>query len=256
MIEEIRFHIDELDSMKKYPKELFCKGDTELLKRRKVSIIGSRRPMTYTKMQTARLSSGISKRGVCVVSGAAMGVDSIAHQNAGASNTIAVMANGLDIKYPNVNSSIITKIEKEGLTLSQFKTGFRATSWSFVVRNEIVVALGDELIVSEADLKSGSMRSVEYALKMGKKIYVLPHRVGESEGTNYLLKNSLATALYDIDEFLDGFGSLDMDDSDEFLEFCKTNPSYEDSIKKFGDRVFEYELEGKISINNNMISIN
>ncbi len=103
-----------------------------------------------------------------------MGVDSIAHQNAGANNTIAIMANGLDIKYPNVNKSIITKIENEGLTLSQFKAGFKATPWSFVLRNEIVVSLGEILIVSEADLKSGSMRSVEYALKMGKK-YMFYH---------------------------------------------------------------------------------
>jgi DNA processing protein len=183
-----------------------------------------------------------------------MGVDSISHQNAGANNTIAVMANGLDIKYPSVNKTIITNIEKEGLTLSQFEEGFRATPWSFVVRNEVVVSLGDFLIVTEADLKSGSMRSVEFALKMGKKIYVLPHRFGESEGTNYLLKNSLATAIYDIDEFVDGFGSTCKQISDNFLEYCKTNPTYEDAIKKFGDKVFEYELESKIKIINNVIS--
>ncbi len=256
MIHEVDFHIDELDSMKKYPKELFYMGNRELLERKKVAIIGSRRPSSYTKFQTARISSELSKRGVCIVSGAAMGVDSIAHQNAGPANTIAVMANGLDIRYPAVNKSIITKIEKEGLTLSQFKAGFRATPWSFVVRNEIVVSLGDELIVSEADLESGSMRSVEYALKMEKKIYVLPHRLGESRGTNELLKNSLATALYDIDEFVDRFGTKDEESGDEFLEFCKSNPTYEEAIQKFGDRVFEYELDGKISIKNNTISRN
>lgn len=256
MIKEIQFHIDELNSMKKYPKELYSLGNIELLKRKKISIIGTRRPLSYTKQQTAKISSELSKRGVCIVSGAAMGVDSIAHQNAGTSNTIAVMANGLDIRYPNVNKSIISNIEKDGLTLSQFKTGFRATSWSFVVRNEIVVSLGDILIVTEADLKSGSMRSVEFALKMGKKIYVLPHRLGESEGTNYLLKNSLATAIYDIDEFVSGFGSTCTQNSDGFLDFCKTNPTYDEAIKKFGNKVFEYELEGKISIANNIILTN
>jgi DNA processing protein len=253
---KIEFNINELNSMKKYPKELFYRGNLELLKREKISIIGTRRPSSYSKFQTAQISSKLSNRGVCIVSGAAMGIDSIAHQNAGASNTIGVMANGLDIKYPNVNKSIITNIEKEGLVLSQFKEGFRATPWSFVVRNEIVVALGDCLIVSEADLKSGSMRSVDFALKMKKKIYVLPHRVDESKGTNYLLKEGLATAIYDIDEFVSKFGSIFEEHSDEFLEYCKTRPNYDEAIERYKDKVFLYELEGKIKIINNIISIN
>jgi len=250
----VEFNIPELNSMKKYPKDMFYKGNLELLKKEKISIIGTRRPSSYTKLLTARISSQLSARGVCIVSGAAMGVDSISHQTAGANNTIAVMANGLDIKYPSVNKTIITNIEKEGLTLSQFEEGFRATPWSFVVRNEVVVSLGNFLIVTEADLKSGSMRSVEFALKMGKKIYVLPHRVGESEGTNYLLKNNSATAIYDVEEFCSKFGSTCKQISDDFLEYCKTNPNYEDAIKKFGDKVFEYELESKIKIINNVIS--
>ena len=251
----VEFNIPELNSMKKYPKDIFYKGNLGLLKKEKISIIGTRRPSSYTKFQTAKIASELSKRGVCIVSGAAMGVDSISHQNAGVNNTIAVMANGLDIKYPSVNKSIIIGIENEGLTLSQFEVGFKATPWSFVVRNEIVVSLGDILIVTEADLKSGSMRSVEFALKMKKKIYVLPHRIGESEGTNYLLKNNLATAIYDIDEFMDGFGSTCKENCDDFLEYCKTNPTYEEALKKYGDKVFEYELEGKIEVYNGTIKI-
>ena len=251
----VEFNVKELNSMKKYPKELFYRGDLSLLQKTKISIVGTRRPSSYSKFKTAKISLELSKRDVCIVSGAAMGVDSIAHQNAGANNTIAVMANGLDIRYPSINKTIITNIEKEGLTLSQFKDGFRATPWSFVARNEIVVALGDCLIVTEADLKSGSMRSVEFALKMKKKIYVLPHRVGESEGTNYLLKNSLATAIYDIDEFVAGFGYTCKEKKDEFLEYCKSNPTYDEAIEKYGDKIFQYELDGKIKLINNIISI-
>ncbi|WP_024955377.1 DNA-processing protein DprA [Sulfurospirillum arcachonense] len=255
MIQKIEFNIDELNSMKKYPKELFYKGNLELLKKPKISIIGTRRPLTYTKQLTAKIAAGLSNRGICIVSGAAMGIDSIAHQNAGSQNTIAVMANGLDIKYPSVNKSIIEKIEQEGLTLSQFESGFKATPWSFVVRNEVVVSLGDKLIVSEADLKSGSMRSVEFALKMNKEIFVLPHRLGESEGTNYLLKNSLATAIYDIDEFLCGFGTKTDICNDDFLEYCRKKPTLNEALLKFGNIVYEYELEGKIAIENNFIIV-
>ena len=170
-------HISELDMMKKYPPELFYKGNLSLLHRPKVSIVGTRRPSAYTRQFTYTLAKALAKRGVCVVSGAAMGVDTIAHEGAGVDNTIAVVANGLDIRYPVINRPLIEGIENRGLILSQFNDGFRATGWSFVVRNELVVALGDLLIVTEADLKSGSMRSVEYALKMGKEIWVLSHRL-------------------------------------------------------------------------------
>ena len=73
------------------------------------------------------------------------GVDTLAHQGAGAANTIAVLPNGIDLRYPKANVALIESIEKKGLTLSQFEPSFAAREWSFVVRNEIVVALGDVL---------------------------------------------------------------------------------------------------------------
>lgn len=254
MIKKVEFRISELNSMKKYPKELFYIGDLELLKKPKISIVGSRRPIAYTKNFTAKLSNELSKRDVCIVSGAAMGVDSIAHKSASSKNTIAVMANGLDIRYPSVNKSLIQSIEEEGLCLSMFKEGESSKSWNFVLRNELVVALGEVLIVTQADEKSGSMRSVEYACKMDKKIYVLPHRAGESEGTNRLLKDGLATAIYDVDEFVSSFGMI-ATTNDELLEFCKTNPSLNETLSKFGNRVYEYELEGKIAIENGALRV-
>ncbi len=250
--------ISELHAMKKYPKELFYKGNLDLLKRPKVSIVGTRRPSNYTRQFTYTLARALAKRGVCVVSGAAMGVDTIAHEGAGASNTIAVVANGLDIRYPVINKNLIECIENEGLMLSQFNDGFRATGWSFVVRNEVVVALGDILIVSEAELNSGSMRSVEFAQKMGKQIFVLPHRLGESSGTNHLLNRGEATVINDIETFVSSFGCA-VDDSvikDDFFYFCQKAPSFDESLEKFGDRVYEAELEGIITIQNGIVRLN
>lgn len=91
MIKKIEFKIEELSSMKKYPNEIFYIGNTELLKRKKISIIGTRRPNSYTKEFTYKLSSKLSLNDICIVSGAAMGVDSIAHQGAKSNNTIAVV---------------------------------------------------------------------------------------------------------------------------------------------------------------------
>lgn len=255
MIKKLHSRIPELDFMKKYPKDISYIGNINLLQKLKISIVGTRKPNQYTRHQTYLLAQKLASVGVCIVSGAAMGVDAISHSSAGASNTIAVVANGVDIHYPTVNKELLKSIEKEGLILSQFNNGFRATSWSFVIRNELVVALGDILIVTEADLGSGSMRSVEYALKMEKKIYVLPHRLGESEGTNELVKLGLANEIHDVDEFVSQFGAIAKISDDPFLKFCSENPTFDDAILKFGSQIYEAELDGRIKIKNGLISI-
>ncbi len=253
----IGFNIAELESMKKYPDKLYAKGDIELLKRPKISIVGTRRPSAYTKRYTYELAKSISSRGVAIVSGAAMGVDAIAHQGATSSNTIAVMANSLNFRYPSVNKNLIEEIEQNGLTISQFESDFRATSWSFVLRNEIVVSLGESLIITEADEDSGSMRSAEYAVKMGKKIYVLPHQLGDSKGTNQLLRDGLAEPIYDIEKFASQFGQAVDDDipKDDFFYFCQKSPTLDETIEGFGDRIYEAELEGLVKIENGLVRL-
>lgn len=257
MIQELKEHITALESMKRYPSKLYYKGDLTLLIRPKVSIVGTRRPSVYTQNFTFTLAHALAGRGVCVVSGGAMGVDATAHRGAGENNTIAVAANGLDIRYPAVNRTMIASIEQNGLVLSQFEEGFKATNWSFVVRNELVVALGDLLVVTEAAADSGSMRSVEYALGMGKEIFVLPQRLDESSGTNRLLIEGKAAPIWDIEKFASRFGvaAESTIPKDEFFYFCQTSPTFDEAIAKFGNRVYEAELDGMISIHNGIIRI-
>lgn len=253
MIEKIDFHIPSLEFMKVYPQTLYYLGDTSLLQRPKISIVGTRKPLAITKGLTAEIARKLSLAGICIVSGGAMGVDSIAHFGAGASNTIMVAGTGLDIRYPSINRHLIADIEKQGLVLSQFEAGNPSNKWNFPLRNELIVALGDVLVVTQADLNSGTMRSVEYALKMQKTIYVLPHRLGESEGTNKLLSKGLATPIYDIDAFVAQFGRLESGEKDAFLVYCDTFPLYHEAVEKFGDKVYEYELLDKIKVDNGRI---
>ena len=255
---KIDIDIKELHSMKKYPKELSYKGNLELLNRPKVSIVGTRRPISYTKQYTTQIVKALINRGVVIVSGGAMGVDAIVHQSALSQNTISVYATGIDIKYPAINRNLLQDIEDNGLVLSQFQDNFRATSWSFVLRNELVVALGDILIVMEADVNSGSLRSVEYAIEMGKKIFVLPHRIGDSIGTNKLISKGLAKPILDIEEFASIYGvSVGRDiPKDEFFYFCQTFPTYEEAMERFGDRVYEAEFEEIIYIENGIVYLN
>jgi len=257
MIVSVSTPIQELENMKKYPKSLYAIGNQALLKRPKVSIVGTRRPSNYTKQYTYALAQALSKRGVVIVSGGAMGVDAIAHHASKPENSIAVVANSLDVRYPAVNKNLIEAIERHGLMLSQFAPTFKATPWSFVVRNELVVALGDILIVTEADENSGSMRSVEFALKMGKEIYVLPHRVDESRGTNGLLERGLAKPIYNIETFANSYGIEPSNNlrKDDFFYFCQKNPTLDSAIEQFKERVYEAELEGIIRIEGGLIHL-
>jgi DNA processing protein len=248
-------YIEHFSAMRKEPKEIFFRGNPALLKQPKISIVGTRRPSQYTQQMTVETARKLSRAGVVIVSGAAMGVDTRAHIGAGAGNTIAVMGNGLDIRYPATNRELIKTIENEGLTLSMYPDGSSAAYWSFVARNEMVVALGDVLIVSEADRNSGSMRSVEYAKKMGKKIYTFSHRTGESEGSMDLVKQGEAEIIYDIDGFVSQYGHIKAVENDPFLAFCRKNPSYEAVFREYGEKVSQYELDGKIAVVNGQIRL-
>lgn len=248
-----------LQKIKKPPKELYFVGDRELLESKKVSIVGTRTPINYTKAKVYELSSKISKRGAVVVSGGAMGVDAIAHEGA-RDRTIAIFANSLDHIYPKVNKNLIERIYKNSLALSEYAPSYKATKYSFVLRNRLVVGLGDVLVVAEANAKSGSLTSAKEAQKEGKKIYVLPHRLGESEGTFELLRDGVAEEILDIDSFLDSIcqredrSLLDYVE-DEFLYFCAKNPTLQDAILRYGEKVYEYELDGKIAIERGLLRI-
>jgi DNA processing protein len=201
---------------------------------------------------TRRLAHGLAERGVVVVSGAAMGVDALAHTGA-FPRTIAVMANSLDISYPAVNKKLIGRIYEEGLALSEYAENTRATKYSFVIRNRIVVALGEALIITEADLNSGTMRSAEIAIELKKPIYVLAQRVGDSLATHKLVVDGHAKIISDIDLFLSAYGEVVQ--ADETLQFFQTSPSLKESLEKFGDQIYEWELEGKIVIKNLKVAL-
>jgi DNA processing protein len=245
---DINPDLEQFKVLKKPPKSLYGIGNSELLKTKMVSIVGTRRPISYTKEYTKKLASSFSKIGYTVVSGAAMGVDAISHESA-LPNTIAVMANSLDIYYPKVNQNLIKKIHNEALAISEYPATTKATRYSFVVRNRLVVSLGDFLIITEADLDSGTMRSAEIAKDLGKQIYVLPHRLDQSRGTQKLLQDGDAKLITDIDTFVSQFGTVEHIEDEETL-FLRSNPTLNEALERLGNKLYEYELEGRVLIKN------
>lgn len=96
----VKEDIKELLLMKNYPKELFYEGNLDLLKRKKISIVGSRTPLGYSRTLVQKISSTLSSMGICLVSGGAIGIDAIVHKSAKPSNTIAVLS------YPTTNLTL------------------------------------------------------------------------------------------------------------------------------------------------------
>jgi len=130
-IETLTESFNAFKGIKNVPSPLYFIGNTELLKRPKIAIVGSRKPINYTKNYTYLFAQKLSQAGICIVSGGAMGVDALAHNGAGVDNTIMVSGTGLDVRYPTLNQNLIQEIEVKGLVLSQFKAGEPSLKWNF-----------------------------------------------------------------------------------------------------------------------------
>lgn len=229
------------------PKKLYYRGNLELLKRRKIAIIGSRKMNIYTKNCVLELAHVLKNAGVCVVSGGALGVDITAAKGS-MPCTIGIFANGLGQIYPKNNETIIKELYQRALVLSENEDAYMPHGYDFLLRNRLIIALSECVIIAQAHLQSGSMQSARLARMMKKPIFVLPHRLGESEGTNWLLKEKRAELITDFREFAAKFGEPQEELGDDFLEFCKKGAGLEEALRIFGSRVYEYELEGKIAI--------
>ena len=95
------------------------------------------------------------------------------------------------------------------------------------------------------------------ALKMGKEIWVLSHRLDESLGTNQLLAKGKANVIQDVESFVSRFGQAVESEmlKDDFFYFCQRSPTFDETVKKFGDKVYEAELEGMVTIHNGIVTL-
>ncbi|MFA6005593.1 MAG: DNA-processing protein DprA [Patescibacteria group bacterium] len=177
------------------PIGLFCKGNTSLFASSgiRLAVVGTRKPSNYGQRMTKLLVGDLAKIGVVIVSGMALGIDTVAHDTALAANgkTIAVLGCGVDIVYPYSNKKLYERIlENNGLIVSEFPPGLTVLPGLFVARNRIVSGLSYGTIVIEGSNHSGSLITASYAAEQGKEIFAVPGQVGMecSEAPNILLK--------------------------------------------------------------------
>lgn len=194
--------------------QLFIKGKfPELLDdinhKIRVGIVGTRDATLAGLNDARRLAQVVSKHGGIVVSGMALGIDGAAHQGALdiTGKTIAVLGSGVDIIYPNRHTQLSREIENRGCIISEFNCGTKALPWHFPIRNRIIAALCEVLVVPEGTLKGGARITVDLALAMGKTVCAIPgpRRNRASELPNSIIKDG-AVCITDPSDVLNEMG--------------------------------------------------
>jgi len=182
------------------PKEIYLRGTLNLAAPC-VAVVGARVPSSYGKQTAQEIVSGLSRAGVCVVSGMAPGIDTIAHENAleCTGTTIGVIGAGLDKEsfFPQTNLDLAQKIvDTGGCLVSEYPPGFHSTYYSFPQRNRIIAGLSLAVVVVEAKEKSGSLITAEWGRKQHKLVFAVPGSIyaANSKGCNWLLKNGAKPA--------------------------------------------------------------
>ncbi len=174
------------------PAVLFSRGDPAALEGRRVAIVGSRRCTRYGRDVAYELGRDLAAAGVRVVSGLALGVDGAAHRGAlaaGAAPPVAVVGSGLDVVYPPAHSALWEQVAGAGLLLSEAPLGARPEPWRFPVRNRVIAALAEVVVVVESSDKGGSRHTVEAAMARDRLVMAVPGSVRSpvSSYTNGLL---------------------------------------------------------------------
>lgn len=189
------------------PRQLFLSDDRleELIARPRIAIIGSRKVSPYGRSVTTKLALELAQKGVVIVSGLALGVDSIAHNGCLQANgtTIAVLPAGLDKIYPSSHSQLARDIvSQKGLLVTEYPHQTEPRRENFIARNRIIAGLAEGLLITEAALNSGSLHTARFALDLGIPVMAVPGPITSptSEGTNNLIKTGAAmiTSLEDI----------------------------------------------------------
>lgn len=179
--------------IREYPEQLYCQGNVDLLNEQKiVAIVGSRDCSEYGRKYANIFATELSKHGICVISGMAIGIDASAHSGAmqEAGRTIAVLGGGLKNIYPVQNLWLYNNIiAGGGCVITEYAENEETKLSNFPKRNRLISGLADAVLVIEAEHRSGSKITAKYAKIQKKKIYCIPVNLDQknSSGIKELL---------------------------------------------------------------------
>lgn len=174
------------------PLLLYVQGRFELLQSDAIAVVGSRNPTPQGADNARAFSSHLSRAGLTIVSGMALGIDAAAHTGGldGAGSTVAVVGTGLDRVYPRRNLGLAHRIASNGLIVSEYSLGTPSLAENFPLRNRIIASLTRGTLVVEAALKSGSLITARLANEAGREVFAIPGSIHspQSRGCHALIK--------------------------------------------------------------------
>lgn len=178
-----------------HPDRLYVRGESKVLLEKMVAVVGSRKMSDKGEEVTKRVVKKLVDMEMVVVSGLARGVDSVAHAECLrlGGRTVAVLAHGLDWVYPRENAGLAEKIvDGGGALVSQLEEGIRPERYFFPLRNRLIVGMCLGVVVIEAEIKSGTMTTANWAAELNRKVWV----VRGSPGTDLLINEGVDEWLF------------------------------------------------------------
>lgn len=173
------------------PPVLYALGDMARLNAQEcLAIVGTRNASTNACRLTEMLARDLGAEDICIVSGLARGIDTRAHQGALTTGTVAVIAGGIDTRYPPENTHLYEKIIAQGVLLSEHPPGAEPLARHFPARNRIIAGMSRGVIVVEASVRSGSLVTARFAVQEGREVFAVPGFPLDPrcKGTNKLLR--------------------------------------------------------------------
>jgi DNA processing protein len=228
------------------PPVLYARGRLTSQDEWGVALVGTRRASAYGREVAQVLATELARNGITVVSGLALGIDTVAHRAAvdAGGRTLAVLGSGVDQLYPPQNRGLATAIVGQGALLSDYPVGTRPEAGNFPPRNRIISGLSRGVVIIEASDKSGALITARFAAEQGREVFAVPGSILHpgSSGCNALIRDG-ATPLLSVDDLLETLNlsrlteqidvrqSVPADPQEQKLLLClSTQPSYIDDI--------------------------
>lgn len=180
-----------LAELEQAPPVLYARGELVPEDEWAVAVVGTRRITSYGRQAAEQIGAFLARNNITVVSGMALGVDTVAHEAAldAGGRTIAVLGSGVDQLYPPQNRKLAQKIMAQGAVLSDYPLGTMPEGLNFPPRNRIISGLSMAVVVVEAGQKSGALITANYGVEQGREVFAVPGNIfsAGSKGTNRLI---------------------------------------------------------------------
>jgi DNA processing protein len=182
---------EALAAIEDAPPILSIKGDTNLLSRPVLGIVGARNASLNGKRIAKQLALDLGKQDFLIASGLARGIDTAAHGGALETGTVAVLAGGIDVCYPAENQGLYDDIAARGVLIAELPVGTEPQGRHFPRRNRIISGLSRGVILVEAAPRSGSLITARFALEQGREVFAVPGSPLDPRcrGTNNLIRD-------------------------------------------------------------------